>query len=590
MAAINEHICYHTATGINAGFNHAGGQAATVECAQILQQNVAFEIPAIGFDNIGGVKEQLTQIKKMVVLSLKQPQVLKIMNVQPPLYILLHGPPGTGKTSIARAVAKETDVSFCLIHGPEIMSGLNGEPAFELHKAFEEAKKKARAIIFIDKLDVIAPKHEKSHGKSEHRIVLQLLTLLDDLQQRSNVIIMAATNRPNSFNPVLRRFHLVIDIGIPNAVEREEILRIHTQNIKLGADVDLEQIANETHGYVGADLVSLCSKAALQQIREKMDVMDFQQYETDVELRNELVVTKENFRYALNQSKPSALHEMVVEKPRTTWEDIHGLNNIKRELRQRIEYNDVNPYKFVKFDKTLLSGILLYGPPGCGKTILAKAMANECGANFILVKVRELSHIWFEESEANVRDVFDKACQAAPCVLFLHGLDCIAKSRGGSIIDSGIAADRVFNQFLIEMDSMRTKNDVFIIGATTKNIIDIDASIFEPGRLDYTINVPLPDDDAHKAILQHVLKQRLVNEDDIPCSLRDETKEFGGAILIKICELTYELAVKESIKRGILPQIFQSHFEEAIRFFKCLKKSTDIVNPLPLGGSLLTHS
>ncbi|CAF1539836.1 unnamed protein product, partial [Rotaria sordida] len=278
----------------------------------------------------------------------------------------------SGKTLIARAVANETGAFFFLIHGPEIMSKLPGESEFNLRKAFEEAKKNAPAIIFIDELDVIAPKREKSHDEIEHPIVLQLLTLMDDLQQCSHVIVMAATNRPNSVNPALRRFNRFdreVDISIPDAVGRLEILRIHTKNMKLADDVNLVQIGNETHGYVEADLASLCSEAALQQIREKMDVMDLQNDTINVEVLNALVVTKENFQFALNQSKPSALREILVEKPRTTWEHIHGLKNVKRELQELIEYDVVYPYRFLRFDKIPLSGVLLYGPPGCGKTL-----------------------------------------------------------------------------------------------------------------------------------------------------------------------------------------------------------------------------
>ncbi|CAF1379985.1 unnamed protein product [Rotaria sp. Silwood1] len=398
-----------------------------------------------------------------------------------------------GKSLIARAVANEIGAFLFLINGLEIVSKSAGESESNLPKTFEEAKKKVPAIIFIDKLDVIAPKREKRHDEIEHRIVLQLLTLMDDLQQCSHVIVMAATNRPNSVNPALRRFYLEIDIGIPNAVDREEILRIHTKNMKLGDDVNLVQIANETHGYVGADLASLCSKAALQQIRENMDVMDLQQDTIDVEVLNALVVTKKNFRFALNQSKPSALYEIVVEKSRTTWKDIHGLENVKRELKELIEYNFANPNEFLEFDKTSSSGVLFYGPPGCGKTLLEKAMANECDANFILVKVPELLTMWFEESEANVHDVFDKARQAAPCVLFFYGLDSIAKSRGD-------AADRAFNQILIEMDAMLVKNNVFIIGATNRPDI-IHSAILRPGRLNHLIYIQLPNDQSRMNII-----------------------------------------------------------------------------------------
>ncbi|CAF0935785.1 unnamed protein product [Rotaria sp. Silwood1] len=466
-------------------------------------------VDEIGYDNIGGVGKQLPYINQMVELSLKRPLLLQTIDVKPPRGILLYGPSAIGKTLIARAVANETGAFFFLIHGPEIMSKLPGDSEFNLRKAFEETKNNAPAIIFIDELDVIAPKREKSHGEIEHPVVLQLLTLMDDLQQCSHVIVMAATNRPNSVNRALRRFDREVDISIPDAIGRLEILRIHTNNMKLADDGCLVQIGNETHGYVGADLASLCSEAALQQIREKMDVMDLQNNTINVEVLNALVVTKVKFRFVLNQSKPSALREIVVEKPRTTWEDIHGLENVKSELQELIEYDVVYPYRFLKFDKTSSSDVLLYGSLGCGKTLLAKAMANECNANFILVKVPEL----------------------------------LTMCAG----DGGDAADRVFNQILTEMDGMRAKNNVFIIGASNRRII-IDSAILQPGRLDRLIYIPLSDDKSRMAILEAVLKELPGGKAGVLSLLADETKDFSGAVLTKMCQRVYKLAITESIK------------------------------------------
>ncbi|CAF5044344.1 unnamed protein product, partial [Rotaria magnacalcarata] len=395
------------------------------------------------------------------------------------------------------------------------MSKLAGESESNLRKAFEEAEKNSPAIIFIDELDAIAPKREKTHGEVERRIVSQLLTLMDGLKQRSHVIVMAATNRPNSIDPALRRFGRFdreVDIGIPDAVGRLEILRIHTKNMKLGEDVDLVQIGNETHGYVGADLASLCSEAALQQIREKMDVIDLEEDTIDAEVLDSLAVTQDNFRFALNQSNPSALRETVVEIPTTTWQDVGGLENVKRELQELVQYPVEHPEKFLKFGMTPSRGVLFYGPPGCGKTLLAKAIANECQANFISVKGPELLTMWFGESEANVRDVFDKARQAAPCVLFFDELDSIAKARGGSAGDGGGAADRVINQILTEMDGMGAKKNVFIIGATNRPDI-IDSAILRPGRLDQLIYIPLPDDKSRMAILKAALRKSPVAKD-----------------------------------------------------------------------------
>ncbi|KAK2724310.1 hypothetical protein QYM36_000977 [Artemia franciscana] len=422
---------------------------------------------AIGYDDIGGVRKQLAQIKEMVELPLRHPQLFKAIGVKPPRGILLYGPPGTGKTLIARAVANETGAFFYLINGPEIMSKMAGESESNLRKAFEEAEKNSPAIIFIDELDSIAPKREKTHGEVERRIVSQLLTLMDGLKQRAHVIVMAATNRPNSIDPALRRFGRFdreVDIGIPDTTGRLEILRIHTKNMKLADDVDLEQVAAETHGHVGADLAALCSEAALQQIREKMDLIDLEEDIIDAEVLDSLAVTMENFRHAMGKSTPSALRETVVEVPNVTWNDIGGLENVKKELQELVQYPVEHPEKFLKFGMSPSKGVLFYGPPGCGKTLLAKAIANECQANFISIKGPELLTMWFGESEANVRDVFDKARSAAPCVLFFDELDSIAKARGGSQGDAGGAADRVINQILTEMDGMGAKKNVFIIG------------------------------------------------------------------------------------------------------------------------------
>lgn len=425
----------------------------------------------VGYDDIGGCRKQMAQIRELVELPLRHPQLFKSIGIKPPRGILLYGPPGTGKTLMARAVANETGAFFFLINGPEIMSKMAGESESNLRKAFEEAEKNSPAIIFIDEIDSIAPKREKTNGEVERRVVSQLLTLMDGMKARSNVVVMAATNRPNSIDPALRRFGRFdreIDIGIPDPTGRLEILRIHTKNMKLADDVDLEQIASETHGYVGSDIASLCSEAAMQQIREKMDLIDLDEDTIDAEVLDSLGVTMENFRFALGASNPSALRETVVEVPNVKWEDIGGLEKIKEELRETVQYPVEHPEKFVKFGLQPSKGVLFYGPPGTGKTLLAKAIANECAANFISVKGPELLSMWFGESESNIRDIFDKARAAAPCVVFLDELDSIAKSRGGSIGDAGGASDRVVNQLLTEMDGMASKKSVFIIGATNR--------------------------------------------------------------------------------------------------------------------------
>merc|ERR1719226_361317 len=508
---------------------------------------------SIGYDDIGGCRKQLAQIKEMVELPLRHPGLFKAIGVKPPRGILLYGPPGTGKTLLARAVANETGAFFFLINGPEIMSELAGESESNLRKAFEEAEKNSPAIIFIDELDAIAPKREKTHGEVERRIVSQLLTLMDGLKQRSQTIVMAATNRPNSIDPALRRFGRFdreVDIGIPDAVGRMEILRIHTKNMKLHDDLDLEQVAAETHGHVGADLAALCSEAALQQIREKMDLIDLEDETIDAEVLDSLAVTMADFRYAMGKSTPSAIRECVVEVPTVTWQDVGGLENVKRELQELVQYPVEHPEKFLKFGMMPSRGVLFYGPPGCGKTLLAKAIANECQANFISIKGPELLTMWFGESEANVRDVFDKARRAAPCVLFFDELDSIATQRGSSLGDAGGAGDRVLNQLLTEMDGMGAKKTVFIIGATNRPDI-IDSALLRPGRLDQLIYIPLPDEGSRKQIFESVLRKSPVAPDVDFTALVKHTNGFSGADITEICQRACKYAIRESIERDI---------------------------------------
>merc|ERR1719419_1211088 len=501
---------------------------------------------------------------------------------------------------MARAVANETGAFFFLINGPEIMSKLAGESESNLRKAFEEAEKNSPAIIFIDEVDAIAPKRDKTHGEVERRIVSQLLTLMDGLKQRSHVIVMAATNRPNSVDGALRRFGRFdreVDIGIPDATGRLEILRIHTKNMKLADDLDLEQVAAETHGHVGADLAALCSEAAMQCIREKMDVIDLDDDEIDAEVLDSMAVTQENFRTALGTSNPSALRETVVEVPNVSWTDIGGLESVKRELQELVQYPVEHPEKFLKFGMMPSRGVLFYGPPGCGKTLLAKAIANECQANFISIKGPELLTMWFGESEANVRDVFDKARSAAPCVLFFDELDSIAKSRGGSAGDGGGASDRVINQILTEMDGMGSKKNVFIIGATNRPDI-IDSAIMRPGRLDQLIYIPLPDDGSRMAILKSNLRKSPVADNvDLPY-LAKMTRGFSGADLTEICQRACKLAIRESIdadikrekekqkagattmdvddEEDLVPEITKALFEEAMKFARRSVSDNDI--------------
>jgi len=565
----------------------------------IRREDVEESLNEVGYDDIGGCRKQMAQIREMVELPLRHPGLFKAIGVKAPRGILLFGPPGTGKTLIARAVANETGAFFFLINGPEIMSKMAGESESNLRKAFEEAEKNAPSIIFIDEIDSIAPKRDKTNGEVERRIVSQLLTLMDGLKQRAHVVVMGATNRPNSIDAALRRFGRFdreVDIGIPDTVGRMEILQIHTKKMKLADDVDLEQVANETHGHVGADLAALCSEAALQQIRGKMDLIDVDEEVIDAEVMDQLAVTNEDFKFALGQSNPSALRETVVEVPNISWSDIGGLESVKRELQELVQYPVEHPEKFLKFGMNPSKGVLFYGPPGCGKTLLAKAIANECQANFISIKGPELLTMWFGESEANVREVFDKARQAAPCVLFFDELDSIAKARGGSSGgDAGGAADRIINQVLTEMDGMGAKKNVFIIGATNRPDI-IDPAVMRPGRLDQLMYIPLPDELSRLSILKANLRKSPVAADVDLEHLARVTKGFSGADLTEICQRTCKLAIRECIAKDIqhareraekgledmdddfdpVPDIRRDHFEEAMKFARRSVSDADI--------------
>ncbi|CAL5052125.1 unnamed protein product [Urochloa decumbens] len=458
-------------------------------------------LDGVGYDDVGGMRKQLAQIRELVELPLRHPRLFKSIGIKPPKGILLYGPPGSGKTLIARAVANETGAFFFCINGPEIMSKLAGESESNLRKAFGEAEKNAPSIIFIDEIDSIAPKRDKTHGEVERRIVSQLLTLMDGLKARAHVIVMGATNRPNSIDPALRRFGRFdreIDIGVPDEVGRLEVLRVHTKNMKLAENVDLEVVSKNTHGYVGADLAALCT---------------------------------------VHQGEDG------LEVPDVSWAgDIGGLEGVKRELQETVQYPVEHPEKFEKFGMSPSKGVLFYGPPGCGKTLLAKAIANECQANFICVKGPELLTMWFGESEANVREIFDKARQSAP------------------VGDAGGAADRVLNQLLTEMDGMNAKKTVFFIGATNRPDI-IDPALLRPGRLDQLIYIPLPDEASRHQIFKACLRKSPVAGD------------VDLAALARQAKLDMEVDGDEDEE---LAAIKAAHFEESMRFARRSVSDTDI--------------
>ncbi|CAM9163821.1 unnamed protein product [Ascophyllum nodosum] len=540
----------------------------------------------IGYDDIGGCKRQLAQIRELIELPLRHPQLFNAVGIPPPRGVLMYGPPGCGKTMIARAVASETGAYCFTINGPEIMSKLSGESETNLRKAFEEAEANSPAIIFIDEIDSIAPKRDKAGGEVEKRIVSQLLTLMDGIKPTSHVVVIAATNRPNIIEPALRRFGRFdreLDIGIPDEEGRLEVLRIKTRTMKLGDDVDLEQIARDTHGFVGADLSQLCMEAALRCIREQMHTIDVEADKIPMDILDGLAITNDHFKYALQHCNPSALRETLVEVPNISWDDVGGLEDVKRELQETVQYPVEHADKFKKFGMSASKGTLFYGPPGCGKTLLAKAIANEAGANFISVKGPELLSMWFGESEANVRELFDKARAAAPCILFFDELDSIAKARGGGGGGGSEAADRVINQILTEVDGVGARKAVFVIGATNRPDI-LDNAITRPGRLDQLIYIPLPDYDSRVSIFEANLRKSPVAEDVNLEVLAKVTQGFSGADITEICQRAAKNAIRECVAAEIeratlieageldedaaahdpVPAITKAHFEESM--------------------------
>lgn len=506
------------------------------------------KLSQIGYDDIGGCGRQIGLIREMIELPLRHPELFRALGVKPPRGILLYGPPGCGKTMIARAIANETGASFFSINGPEIMSKMTGESEANLRSIFEEAEKQSPSIIFIDEIDSIAPKRDKANNQVDQRVVSQLLTLMDGVSSRSNLVVIGATNRPNSIDEALRRFGRFdreIDIGIPDKQGRLEILKIHTKNMKISQDVDLESMAQQTHGYVGADIAQLCTESAMLCIREKSEEIDFEEDKIPAEVLTSMEVTNEHFSRALTKSNPHVLRETVVETPEVTWEDVGGLQETKRELQEIVEWPMLHADLFKELGQDPTRGVLFYGPPGCGKTLLAKAIATQCQANFISIKGPQLLSMWVGESESATRGIFDKARQAAPCVLFFDEIDSIASQRGTHHGDPGVA-DRVVNQLLTEMDGIGAKKDVFVIGATNRPEL-LDSALMRPGRLDRILYIPLPDEPSRLEIFKASLKKTKLDESVDLASLASNTVGFSGADIKEICNRACQYALREII-------------------------------------------
>jgi transitional endoplasmic reticulum ATPase len=539
--------------------------------------------PSISYEDIGGIKNEVSRLREMIELPLRHPELFKRLGVEAPKGVLLHGPPGTGKTLVAKAVAHETNANFYTIGGPEIMSKFYGESEERLREIFKKAEENAPAIIFIDEIDSIAPKREEVSGEVERRVVAQLLSLMDGMSSRGKVVVIGATNRINAIDPALRRpgrFDREIEIGVPDKEGRLEILQIHTRGMPLEKDVDLEIIANMSHGFVGADLQAVAKEAGIRALRKVLPEIDLTTENIPSEILKKIVVTMDDFLSVIKEIEPSALREVFVEIPDVKWDDIGGLADVKQELQEAVEWPLKYQELFLHSDATPPKGILLYGPPGTGKTLMAKAAAHESEANFISIKGPELLSKWVGESEKGVREVFRKARQAAPCIVFFDEIDAIAPNRGGMGSDSHVT-ERVISQLLTELDGLEVLSNVIIIAATNRPDI-IDAALLRPGRFDRLLYVPPPDKESRIQIFKiHTSKKPLADDVKIE-TLAAHTEGYTGADIAALASAAVMLALRGHIEKYKDPKkaelaktelkIHMKHFEEAMKKIRPLSK------------------
>jgi transitional endoplasmic reticulum ATPase len=519
------------------------------------------KVPDVTYEDIGGLDSEIQQVREMIELPLKHPEVFQQLGIDAPQGVLLHGPPGTGKTLLAKAVANEADATFLSINGPEIMSKYYGESEKQLREKFEEAQDESPAIIFIDEIDAIASKRSDAGGEVERRVVAQLLSLMDGLEERENVIVIAATNRVDAVDQALRRggrFDREIEIGVPNRQGRKEIMQIHTRNMPLTDNVDLDEIANKTHGYVGADLEAVAKEGAMSVLRRVLPEIDLDE-EIPSDVMEKLVVDREDMMDGIRKVQPSAMREVMVEVPKVSWGDVGGLAGTQEKLEEMVEWPQKYPERFERMGIEVPEGILLYGLPGTGKTLLAKAVANESNSNFISIKGPEIFNKFVGESEEAVREVFQKARQVAPCIVFIDEIDSIA-TRRGSRSDSGVG-DRVVNQLLTELDGIESLEGVTVIAATNRPDL-IDPAILRPGRIDRSIEVEVPNEEARKKILEVHTNNMPLNEKEL--SIKDLARKTDGYVGSDIEALVREAGMIALRRDPDTEKVTMEDFEEAL--------------------------
>ncbi len=515
--------------------------------SETLAKDIVKKTPEVTYEDIGGLDEEIDSIREMIELPMKHPEVFERLGVGAPKGVLLTGPPGTGKTLLAKAVASETESAFYYIAGPEIMSKFYGESEKQLRDIFENAEKSAPSIIFIDEIDAIASKREEVTGEVERRIVAQLLTLMDGLKSRGQVVVIAATNRPDSIDPALRRpgrFDREISIGVPTKESRKEILQIHTRGMPLAKDVNMDKLAELTIGYTGADLQALAKEAAIKSLKNYIPSLKKIEERVPANVLEKITVKMEHFMDAFRKVEPSAMREVLITKPSTRWEDIGGLEDVKQKMIESIEWPLTDPESFRKAGIRPPKGMLLYGPPGTGKTLLAKAIANEANANFISVKGPELISKWVGESEKHVRDIFKKARQVAPSIIFFDEFDSISQIRGSSVSQE---TERVVNQLLTELDGVEELEKVMVIAATNRPDL-IDPGLLRPGRLDLKLSIPLPDEKSRLEIFRVHTKEMPLAKDVKLEELATDSEGMSGADIEAVCREAGMEALRESRK------------------------------------------